>query len=270
MEFPTCLLLPIFSMHDESCSLHTYVYIHCEDLLFFVCCEASFTLNVLYCRCCRATSATAPTCTNPITQIRESQRKNFCPAPPKVSDVDIEEGATGRLDSDLPYVDEVLLEEAKDLEPDVYIRRVQAGFVMSYREPAYAGCGCSSTKTDVFDETVREFSECRLIDDATMYTLQDNGSLPWVNDSTCPLFGSGSGSNSDDKSNRTSNSPLLLDDNYLVDGLSANILQLFLCSEELQNTSFCKKENRSLAAVTPAQTQQQITATVYYNNNVRL
>ena len=158
------------------------------------------------------------------------------------------------------------MKEAKDLESDVYIRRVQAGFVMSYREPAYAACGCSSVNTNVFDSTVKEFSECRVIDGATMYSLQDDG-LPWLNESTCPLFDSGSGS---DSSNGSSTTSLPLDDNYLVDGLSANLQQTFLCSDRLENTSFCKGMDRPLAAVTPAQTQQQITATVYYNNNVRL
>ena len=167
----------------------------------------SCNLYILYCRCCNATSTTAPTCTNPITQIRESKRRNFCPAPPKVSNFDIKKGATGRLDSDLPYVDEVILNEARNLEQDVYTRRVQAGFVMSYREPAYAACGCSSMSTDVFDQTVKEFSECRVIDGATMYSLQDD-ELPWLNESTCPLFDSGSGSGS---RNGSSNIKLPLD-----------------------------------------------------------
>ena len=160
------------------------------------------------------------------------------------------------------------MEEAQDLEPDVYIRRVQAGFVMSYREPAYAACGCSSVNADVFEETVKQFSVCRTIDGAAIYSLQHSG-LPWLNETTCPLFGSGSGSGSD-KSSGSSSSQLLLDDNYLVDGTSANFQQIFLCSEEIEKSSLCHIEKQPLAAVAPAQTRRQITATVYYNNNVRL
>ena len=222
----------------------------------------------LFCRCCNATYTTVPTCTNPITQIRESKRNTFCPAPPKVSNIDIKEGATGRLDSDLPYVDEVILNEARNLEQDVYARRVQAGFVMSYREPAYAACGCSSMSTNIFDQTVREFYECRVIDGATMYSLQDD-ELPWLNESICPLFDSGSGSGSGSSSG-SSNIQLPLDNSYLIDGASANFQQRFLCSEKLEGKTYCNSADRPLAAVTPAQTQQQITATVYYNNNVRL
>ena len=219
------------------------------------------------CRCCTASTTTAPTCTNPVTQLDESTRSDLCPSPPRVSVADVVNGATGRLDSDLTYVDEVLLEEAIDLGPDVYIRRIQAGFVMSYRDPPYAACGCSSTDPTRFISSLEGISECREVDGMPIYALRQdlqwiNQDLPWLNDETCPLFdGSGaSGGNGGDCDQ------CAISDDYLVDGSSANILQGLLCS--LGTEDNCRHVDRPVAAYTPNQTQEQITATVYYNNNV--
>ena len=219
------------------------------------------------CRCCTASTTTAPTCTNPITQLDESTRSDLCPSPPRVSVADVVNGTTGRLDSDLTYVDEVLLEEAIDLDPDVYIRRIQAGFVMSYRDPPYAACGCNSTDPTRFISSLQGISECREVDGTPIYALRQdlqwlNQSLPWLNDDTCPLFdgSSASGGNGGDCDQ------CAISDDYLVDGSSANILQGLLCS--LGTEDNCSHVDRPVAAYTPNQTREQITATVYYNNNV--
>ena len=51
-----------------------------------------------------------------------------------------------------------------------------------------------------------------------------------------------------------------------MDGTSANILQTSLCS--LNSSDGCDPDRRPVGAYTPNQTREQITATVYYNNNV--
>ena len=49
----------------------------------------------------------------------------------------------GPLDSDNTYIAEVLLRVADDLQPSVFFREVQAGFVVSYQEPALSFCALS-------------------------------------------------------------------------------------------------------------------------------
>ena len=50
----------------------------------------------------------------------------------------------GPLDSDNTYIAEVLLRVADDLQPSVFFREVQAGFVVSYQEPALNFCPLSN------------------------------------------------------------------------------------------------------------------------------
>ena len=236
-----------------------------------VCICTSMTIYFATCRCCTASTTTAPTCTNPVTQLDEFQRRDLCPSPPRVSIADVVNGATGRLDSDLTYVDEVLLEEAIDLDPDVYIRRIQAGFVMSYRDPPYAACDCSSTDPTRFISSLQGISVCEEVGGAPIYALRQG--LPWINDDTCPLFdgssasgGNGDGSGSASGGNGGDCDLCAISNDYLVDGSSANILQGLLCS--LGTEDNCRHVDRPVAAYTPNQTREQITATVYYNNNV--
>ena len=215
----------------------------------------------MICRCCQARRATtAPSCTNPISQTVDFRRRNLCPSPPRVSDADVVNSATGRLDSDLTYVDEVLLEEAIDLDPDVYIRRIQAGFVLSYRDPPFAACGCSNTNPTMLNIFLQGLSLCREVDGVKFFARPED--LPWLNDETCPLFdgnGASSGSGGDC-------GLCAISDDYLVDGTSASILQTSLCS--LNASDGCDRDQRPVGAYTPSQTREQITATVYYNNNV--
>ena len=49
----------------------------------------------------------------------------------------------GPLDSDNTYIAEVLLRVADELQPSVFFREVQAGFVVSYQEPALSFCALS-------------------------------------------------------------------------------------------------------------------------------
>jgi hypothetical protein len=53
----------------------------------------------------------------------------------------------GPLDSDNTYIAEVLLGVADDLQPNVFFREVQAGFVVSYQEPALSFCALSAIES---------------------------------------------------------------------------------------------------------------------------
>jgi len=70
----------------------------------------------------------------------------YCPAPPELSVNDLE-NSTGPLDSYNAYVAEYLLRAAADAQPSVFFQQVQAGFVLSSREPSMSVCG------DVFAHT---------------------------------------------------------------------------------------------------------------------
>ena len=70
----------------------------------------------------------------------------YCPAPPELSINDLE-NSTGPLDSYNAYVAEYLLRAAADAQPSVFFQQVQAGFVLSSREPSMPSCD------DAFDDT---------------------------------------------------------------------------------------------------------------------
>ena len=66
--------------------------------------------------------------------------------------------------------------------------------MMSYRDPPYAACGCSSTNPTVFDISLGGLSEYREVDEVQMYAIH-NGSvpglppLPWLTEEReCPHF----------------------------------------------------------------------------------
>ena len=198
-----------------------------------------------------------PSCTNPLTQSRSSKQKDLCPQPPQVSLDDAERNATGRLDSDTVFVDETLLRKGNDMSPDVYIRRIQAGFVISYRDPPYTACGC--TDTDCFAEKyVSMLSECTRLDGAQVYALRQRDLyFDWLS-RDCDEAGSGSGSGSGGVG------PFSMD--YAVDGLSANLLQLMACAVN----GSCGGENATVCPTAEFYPQEppQVSTTVYYNNNV--
>ena len=66
---------------------------------------------------------------------------NYCPASPQLSVNDALNGSvSGPLDSDNTYIAEYLLRVSDDLLPSVFFHEVQAGFVVSYQEPALSFC----------------------------------------------------------------------------------------------------------------------------------
>lgn len=230
-------------------------------------CDSDYALHF---RCCRAAEATVPTCTNPLTQTRETNSADLCPTPPQVSLTDVASGAQGRVESDTVFLNEALLRKATDMDPEVYIRRIQAGFLVSYRDPPYSGCGCSDP--GFFErEYVGSLAECRRVQGAEMYALRDDSPLAtpltWLSDECLQFDGSGSGSGSE-AGNRTE---YLFNGTYLVDGASANLLQNSACQVDSTDEPVgCMSEsfdNRPVGKYYPDQTRQ-ITATVFYNNNV--
>ena len=104
-----------------------------------------FIFNMLgntYFSCCETKKDPVPTCTNPLTQANQLDQEKLCPTPPKLSNSDLTSSTMGRPDSDTVFIDEVLLRKGVRMDPDVYIQRVQAGFVVGRRDPPYSACGC--------------------------------------------------------------------------------------------------------------------------------
>ena len=217
--------------------------------------------------CCEAQKDPVPTCTNPLTQANQPDQEKLCPASPKLSISDLTSSTIGRLDSDTVFVDEALLRKAVRMDPDVYIRRVQAGIVVSHRDPPYSTCGCRNSRY-FSKEYINPLTACRIVDGAEMYALRENSAsyemLTWLVEE-CPQYnssGSGSGSGSGGG---------VFSGDYLVDGPSANTLQFSSCADDEVGPLGCMGEafgDRPLGQYYPDQASQ-ITATVFYNNNVR-
>ena len=73
---------------------------------------------------------------------------DYCPSPPKLNIDDYYSNSTlGPLDSYNTYIAEYLIRVAFDLQPSVFFYQVQAGFVVSYQEPALSFCGLSDPTT---------------------------------------------------------------------------------------------------------------------------
>ena len=206
-------------------------------------------------RCCEATEEIPATCTYPLTQNNDVDRESICPAPPRVSYDDVTNNEKGKLDSDLTFVDEYLLHRAEDLEPDVYKRRLQGGFVISYMEPEFGICGSDESIAD------DSFLLCTNIQDSDYYTLNtdkynmsvEQYGLIWLNSmDNCPLL----------YTNSSVNSTGLVDSDSLVDGISARIVQGSVCSDDKLN------KTRPPAMYTANFIQQKMAATVYYNSEV--
>ena len=218
-------------------------------------------ITLAFYRCCKATQerdVIPATCTYPLIQNSDANGELICPAPPRVSYNDVTNDVMGRLESDLTFIDEYLLHRAEDLEPDVYKRRLQGGFVISYMEPEFGTCGLTSGPVLPPNEDIADvsFLLCRDIQGSDYYTLNigeyRNISANWLDEEdNCPLLNSSRSMNSTG-----------LDSDSLVDGFSAGIVQKVVCREE--------SDNRPPALYT-ANTQQEtkMAATVYYNNEVR-
>ena len=104
----------------------------------------------IFCSCCGASGeTTALSCFNG----PDAFLSDYCPAPPQLSVDDYFNGSVrGPLDSDNTYIAEVLMRVADDIQPSVFFREVQAGFVVSYQEPALSFCPLSD------DITTKKFS----------------------------------------------------------------------------------------------------------------
>ena len=73
---------------------------------------------------------------------------DYCPSPPKLNIDDYYSNSTlGPLDSYNTYIAEYLIRVAFDVQPSVFFHQVQAGFVVSYQEPALSFCGFSDPTT---------------------------------------------------------------------------------------------------------------------------
>ena len=109
------------------------------------------------CRCCQSTTESRnilKSCSNPLSLIFPFEgftSGRFCPTPPKLSQSSLQKSIPrGPLENDNIYIAEYLLQTADSIKPDVFFRRFQGGFSLSYSEPSYSICGCNSTQ-DVCD-----------------------------------------------------------------------------------------------------------------------
>lgn len=206
-------------------------------------------------RCCTATEDVPRSCTYPLTQFQEPSRNDLCPNPPRLSFEDAFNFTTRRLDSDLVYVDEYLIEKAEDLGSEIYVRRLLGGFVITNHEPNYGSCG-----VDNLEESLDEaFTQCREIRGSEYYTFNTSAEeFSWLNTvENCPNIsdtsnGNGSGLNADS----------------LVDGTGVDLFRYLVCESNATISNYS-----SLPIYTPVQTPRSkgtAEATIYYNNNVCL
>jgi ATP-binding cassette subfamily A (ABC1) protein 3 len=248
-----------YQILDKFCAKQSVENITCEETGFR---EKFGYHRCLKCLdCCRASRGTVPSCTNPLSQTRDTDQQDLCPFPPQVS---VGDNLTGGLDSETVFVDEFLLRKGNDMAPAVYIRRFQAGFVLSSRDPPYAACGCSNV--DFFtQEYIGELSECVSLEGSSVYALKETSEYAqyfhWLS-RNCGTSGRGSGSGGE-------GSGTIFNGDYAVDGTSANFLQLLSCfGNETFQTGCCGgyRGERPPAQYFPEQTPQ-LSAIIYYNNN---
>ena len=208
-------------------------------------------------------------CTNPYFQSELYENEELCPTPPRLSYDDVIFEATGRLDSDLVYVDEYLLEKANDLGAEVFIRRLLGGFVMSYEEPQFGSCGFGTKQVDVLELRGfigQSFTQCtEIFNETEYYSYSTAGSdllesLPWLSsEANCPLL-------HESGSSGFSLVPGGIDSESVVDGFSANLAQDTIC-EQVDDFD---NDSSPQPIFTSSFLQQKIAATIYYNNNVRV
>ena len=193
------------------------------------------------------------TCTYPLSQSSEPRSGDLCPNPPRLSYEDANRTVTGKLDSNLVYVDEYLIRKAEDLDPEIYIQRLLGGFVLSHQEPAFGSCESISTRVE--EAANKVFTRCRQIEGSEYYTANLTEGT-WLNRlDNCPaLAANTTGSGSDAGPDADS----------LVDGTSVDLFRGVLCGEKDIGGS----ASTSLPIFTPNPSTSKIEATVYYNNNV--
>ena len=260
----------------------------------------SFPLSLSFCltsssSCCEARTHRLPSCTYPITQHLDPEEKDFCPPPPRLSLQDaMNRTASGRLDSDVVYMDELLMRIAHDMTPAVFTRRLVGGFVVSHknRDPPYTVCGCMDTvKTsrDYFSDLalckLENTTICKRENttickhENTTVCKRENTTVyltPWNNfantmyrcDTASRLTNFSLPNNcsdiADDSNLRDS---LSLASGYEVDGTSADILNGQACSA-IGCPCECDSD-RPVASYFQSETNASTVATVWYNNRVR-
>jgi hypothetical protein len=156
-------------------------------------------------RCCQSTTESQnilKSCTNPLSLVfpfNNLTSGEFCPAPPKLSYSALHKSIPrGPLESDNIYIAEYLLRTADSIKPDVFFRRFQVGFSLSYSEPSYSICGCNLIQ-DVCDF----FTPLRASSDGQCprYSIDQQCALSWAacyafpqscraTQEKCRLFGS--------------------------------------------------------------------------------
>ena len=191
---------------------------------------------------------------------------------------------TGRVDGENPFVAEQLLRVAKDLSADVFFDRYMAGFSIAYRDAPFSVCGCSSrgvTCTEYLDPLLTySFSD-------TGCVAPEIGNCPNETDSRASIVRTCVGSLAS-SCNLTSlygtcqfsTSPPLnatecaaadpLPGNYSIDGLCGDFLTVLSCNAMASQFSNCGTfSERPISASFPQQ-DTEVSATVWYNNAVRL
>ena len=105
-------------------------------------------MYVLHTLCSHHRSCYTPSRTAALScssQPYDAELGDYCPAPPVLSVDDYyDNDAVGPLDSDNTFIAEYLVKVADDLKPSVFFQQVQAGFVVSYQEPALSFCGLAN------------------------------------------------------------------------------------------------------------------------------
>ena len=106
---------------------------------------------------------------------------DYCPSPPKLNIDDYYSNSTlGPLDSYNTYIAEYLIRVAFDVQPSVFFHQVQAGFVVSYQEPALSFCGFSDPTTArefiaVLEAFYYNTTECRSDIKSCIHTFSNCG-----------------------------------------------------------------------------------------------
>lgn len=144
---------------------------------------------MVYNRCCHSTTDSINvlrSCTNPLSLVFPFERftsGGFCPTPPKLSYSSTQNMVPrGPLESDNIYIAEYLLQTADTIKADVFFRRFQAGFSLSYSEPSYSVCGCNTTQdTCEFISPLRPSSSGQ----CPRYSIDQQCALKW---SACYAF----------------------------------------------------------------------------------
>ena len=99
----------------------------------------------------------------------------FCPAPPKLSYSSLQKSIPrGPLENDNTYIAEYLLRTADSIKPDIFFRRFQTGFSLSYSEPSYSICGCNSTQDFITPLKASSNRQC------PRYSIDQQCALSWA------------------------------------------------------------------------------------------